>query len=531
MKRAALVALSITLVAGCRDQQPITSPRAPPRLSALIQDGHSPGGNPHFFFLPPLFPEPKPNGPFNPQLKPVVEICSALELPCAAGHMLSTLAPVTVDAAEQYHVNWGTGALNVPAGTSVRAIVRVGTSHILGFADVDVVANGAVKSTETSGNFQLVKGRTLPIKFRIEQGALTSDHTCTDCVEQTISTSTASATVVTNNQIAGAFFPQGALPQDVTVIIEATPPGAGQACIPVDLDQFPGCYTFATDPGPTTFRQQVIAGICVEVGDLTPDQIASLILYKLDVVTSGEVTTDVVTPLENAPAAFLPCNSLAAKRSSRGLLARARDALFTLLVPAPLNAAHLGVGGLTGSFSKIGWGLPPTMSTVDGTDGLSAAAGTPVVRPPAVHMTNSHGRPIGGLPIGFAVASGGGSITAPGGGVGTAGPVSVKTDGSGVAALGSWTLGSTLGTNTVTARQIGASGSPLTFTATATSGVTVDAGGFHSCALKAGQAFCWGNNGSGELGDGTTTGRPVPTPVGGGLSFAALSAVGVTPAA
>src|SRR3989454_4426516 len=163
------------------------------------------------------------------------------------------------------------------------------------------------------------------------------------------------------------------------------------------------------------------------------------------------------------------------------------------------------------------------MSRVDGTDGLSAAAGTPVVRPPAVHMTNSHGRPVGGLPIAFAGAAGGGSITAPGGGVGTAGPVSVKTDGSGVAALGSWTLGSTLGTNTVTARQIGARGSPLTFTATATSGVTVDAGGFHSCALKAGQAFCWGNN-RGQLGDGTTTDRLVPPPVAGGLTFVALSA-------
>src|SRR5437870_4737781 len=525
MKCAALVALSIALVAGCRDQESVTSPKAP-RLSALIQDGHSAGANPHFFFLPPLSPEPKPNGPFNRRLKPVVDICSALEAPCAAGHVLTTLAPVTVDAPEQYYVNWDTGALTVPPGTSVRVLVRVGSSHILGYADVDVVATDAGKTTQTSGNFQLVRGRTLPIKFRIEQGALTPDHSCSDCVEQTISTSTAAATVVTNNQIAGAFFPQGALPQDVTVIIEATPPVAGQPCIPVNLDQFPGCYTFATDPGPTTFRQQVIAGICVEVGDLTPDQIKSLILYKLDVVTSGELTNDVVTPLENAPAAFLPCNSLAAKRNSSGLFARARDALFTLLVPAPLNAAHLGVGGLTGSFSKIGWGLPPTLNKVDGTDGLSAAAGTPVVRPPAVHLTNSHGGAVGGLPITFAVGSGGGSVTAPGGGVGTAGPVSVKTDGSGVAALGSWTLGSTLGTNTVTARQIGASGSPLTFTATATSGVTVDAGGFHSCAVRAGQAFCWGNNGSGELGDGTTTGRPVPTPVGGGLSFAALSAGG-----
>src|SRR5690349_7497528 len=457
-----LPALAIALILGCRDQSRLTSPQPPTIAAALVDGSH--GGNPHFLFLPPIAPTPTPNGPFNPRLVPVVEICRALEAPCATGHSFAKLGPVTVQDTTQYHVNWNTRLLNLPAGTSVRIIVRIGTAHILGFADVDVVSSASARNGPPNANLQLVDGQTLPIKFRIEQGALTPDQTCTDCAEQTISTTTTSATVVTNDQLAGAFFPQGALPQDVTVIIEATPPASEQSCIPVSVDQFPGCYTFSTDPGPTTFNTAVTAGICVEADGLTTDQIKSLILYKLDIL--GE--TSVVTPLENAPAAFLLCNSLAARHGHTGLFARARDAVLRLLVPAPLNAAHLGVGGLTGSFSKIGWGLAPTMSKVAGTDGLSAVAGTPVVPSPAVRVTNSHGGAVRGLPIAFAVASGGGSITAPGGVTGSPGPVTVRTDGNGVAALGSWTLGSALGSNTVTASEIGALGSPVTFTATAT---------------------------------------------------------------
>jgi alpha-tubulin suppressor-like RCC1 family protein len=54
------------------------------------------------------------------------------------------------------------------------------------------------------------------------------------------------------------------------------------------------------------------------------------------------------------------------------------------------------------------------------------------------------------------------------------------------------------------------------------------AGTGYSCFLnESGQAYCWGRNG-GNLGDGTTTERLVPTPVAGGLTFAALTAGGVT---
>jgi alpha-tubulin suppressor-like RCC1 family protein len=64
---------------------------------------------------------------------------------------------------------------------------------------------------------------------------------------------------------------------------------------------------------------------------------------------------------------------------------------------------------------------------------------------------------------------------------------------------------------------------------------TVVAGTGHACGLTtAGRAYCWGENSSGQRGDGTTDATPRPTAVQGGLTFAALTAgdrhtCGVTP--
>jgi len=54
---------------------------------------------------------------------------------------------------------------------------------------------------------------------------------------------------------------------------------------------------------------------------------------------------------------------------------------------------------------------------------------------------------------------------------------------------------------------------------------TVTAGEYHTCALDLeGKAYCWGSNDAGQLGDGTTTSRPTPTPVAGDLRFISISA-------
>ena len=54
---------------------------------------------------------------------------------------------------------------------------------------------------------------------------------------------------------------------------------------------------------------------------------------------------------------------------------------------------------------------------------------------------------------------------------------------------------------------------------------TLVAGVAHTCGLAAGgTVFCWGKNGEGQLGDGSTQDRPTPAPVSGGHTFIRLVA-------
>jgi hypothetical protein len=54
----------------------------------------------------------------------------------------------------------------------------------------------------------------------------------------------------------------------------------------------------------------------------------------------------------------------------------------------------------------------------------------------------------------------------------------------------------------------------------------VAAGSYHSCAVTAaGGVRCWGANWAGQLGDGTTTGRPLPVAVKGVGGVGALTGV------
>ena len=142
------------------------------------------------------------------------------------------------------------------------------------------------------------------------------------------------------------------------------------------------------------------------------------------------------------------------------------QAIATLSTTAGTNSFTAKVGTAASvQFTATGIGqvgAPASITKVAG-DGQSAAAGTPVVVPPSVKVEDANLVPVPGQAVTFAVASGGGSVT---GG-------STTTNAAGIATVGSWTLGSTPGANTLTATATGTSLNPVTFTATGTTASNV----------------------------------------------------------
>src|SRR5437763_1148162 len=115
----------------------------------------------------------------------------------------------------------------------------------------------------------------------------------------------------------------------------------------------------------------------------------------------------------------------------------------------------------------------------------AATVGTAVTTPPAVIVRDQFNNPVAGVSVTFTPAVGSGSVspTTP-----------ILTNASGVAALTSWTIGTTAGPNSLTATSAGLAGSPVTFSATGTAGAATQ------IALNAGN------------GQAATVGTAVATP-------------------
>jgi adhesin/invasin len=125
-----------------------------------------------------------------------------------------------------------------------------------------------------------------------------------------------------------------------------------------------------------------------------------------------------------------------------------------------LSATSSGLAGSPATFSATGTTGPAAILVAQAGDNQAANAGQQVPIAPSVRVTDVNGNPVGGIAVTFAVASGGGSITG----------ANQSTIASGVATVGSWTLGTVAGVNTLTATSAGLTGSPLTFTATGNPG-------------------------------------------------------------
>jgi adhesin/invasin len=140
---------------------------------------------------------------------------------------------------------------------------------------------------------------------------------------------------------------------------------------------------------------------------------------------------------------------------------RARVTSWTLGTTAGANSLTATSGSLIGSpvtFTATGVPGPAAAITKAGGDGQSATVNTAVATPPSAKVADQYGNGVPNAGVTFAVTGGGGTVVG----------ASQTTDASGLAAVGSWRLGTSAGANALS----GTSGSFSTsFSATGTAAV------------------------------------------------------------
>jgi adhesin/invasin len=96
-------------------------------------------------------------------------------------------------------------------------------------------------------------------------------------------------------------------------------------------------------------------------------------------------------------------------------------------------------------------------------DAQKALLGTGVATPPAVKVVDVYGNGVPGVPVTFSVSAGGGSVTG----------ANAVSNAAGIAAVGSWTLGTAVGMQTLRASAPTTSASDVDFTATSGTGKAI----------------------------------------------------------
>jgi hypothetical protein len=486
-----LVLATVVFALGCGDRQPLTGPNARPGGPRLdISDGAHDNGNDDFFFLPPMVKEPtgKPgykDEAFHPGVRPHVTICQLeTATQCAAGDPFKHFAPDQVSLqTENYQVNWDTKEKPLIDGKVYRIQVFVGDVR-LGYADVQHADNRSeLKNVETDEFVPLIDGRTLPIKFRIEVGALCEfDAVCSS----TFVDADVGGTFYAADGGAAINFEPGDLPADVVLTIERVPVPPGAPCVAgaavgsVVFQQWEGCFRMTTAPDIDAlggFTGQVEVAVCIEPG--VPEAVReNLLLHKFD---EGE---PVQRPEPITPPFPFDCDGFeGTPPPNPGPIGLARDAvrmfaagLARVFGPRTAYALDGGLGcilAIGDGLSTFFWGLPVTASASAG-DGQEVLIGTTVPIAPSVEVMTVHpddeevgNEPVSDVPVTFTVVGGGGTLlNAAGAPVSS---VAVLTNVDGIATLPTgwtWNVGAVAGLNTLVASGPFDNGS-VTFTVTA----------------------------------------------------------------
>lgn len=492
-------------VAACRGDGPTEPETGLPygRPAAAISDAVHQGGIPQFFWLPPTVPNPGPTvtGIFDgdllggsgiyPQLE--VRICPpGVTSLCPAGGAGSfqsfngySSTPITIQQAGNYQLLWNKNGL--VSGNTHRAWVLVtpaaGASPLsLGFADVKVVATSqALKQVDASEFVGLVAGNPLYLKFTVRTGVpggISVALGSTTLVPGGSTTATATVTDLHGSPIADAVVtwsvtPSGSPPGGVSPTTSITD-GAGTATTSLTAGGGAGTgavtATVGTAPALLTGSASFTVGSVFQVLE---ESLVAGSLHTCGLTTAGAPFCwgfgEVGQLGDNTPANHLTPSAVILPSGVTGF--------------ASLMAGASHTCALTSTGVAWCWGYNVVGQLGDNSD-IDRYAPVEVILPSGV--------------TGFKDLTGGSFHTC---GLGN----------TGAAYCWGFNEFGQLGNNSI----------DPSFTAVAVNlpnGVTgfarIVAGDDHTCALtSAGAAYCWGKNGSGQLGNNSQADSFTPVAV------------------
>jgi uncharacterized protein YjdB len=134
------------------------------------------GGEPHFYWLPPIAPARTYPGTFDGTLTPELRVCRLTGDTCEttiATYTLSSSPAIAVSSSQQsYALEWSTKPASITNG-DYRAEVLV-NGRRFGVADARVATNAKDLKTVPAGFVGVQKGKSLVFAFRLEHGIVGS---------------------------------------------------------------------------------------------------------------------------------------------------------------------------------------------------------------------------------------------------------------------------------------------------------------------------------------------------------------------
>ncbi len=244
--------------------------------------------------------------------------------------------------------------------------------------------------------------------------------------------------------------------------------GAGRARTTATLGSILGAQSFEASVAglagsPATFGATAFAGPATQLVAIAGDLQSAVVATAVATSPAVQAQDQFGNPVPGASIAFAASGSggnvtgPAQLTNGAGIATVGSWTLGTTAGTDTLTATLSGLTPVTFTATALAGAASRIQALVGG--GETAIVNTAVTTAPAVLVTDQFGNPVAGTTVTFTVASGGGSLGAPG---------AVTTDGAGIATSPAWTIGTAVGANTLTATATALTGSPVTFSATGT---------------------------------------------------------------